>query len=145
MGIVLGRSDSVFPRLLNLVKMGMGGKQGNGRQYVSWVHEQDVAACTEWFADHTELQGIFNCTAPNAVKNAELMRVIREASGVPFGLPAPTWLLEAGAIVIGTETELILKSRWVVPKRLLNSGFEFKFKTAEDAVNDILAEHVLPG
>ncbi|MFI5138402.1 MAG: TIGR01777 family oxidoreductase [Sphingobacteriales bacterium] len=145
MGIVLGRSDSVFPRLLNLVKMGIGGKQGNGRQYVSWVHEQDVAACTEWFANHPELQGIFNCTAPNAVRNTELMRVIRKASGVPFGLPAPKWLLEAGAIIIGTETELILKSRWVVPKRLLDSGFEFKYKTAEDAVKGILAGHDLSG
>jgi len=145
MGIVLGGSDSVFPRLLNLVKMGMGGKQGNGRQYVSWVHEQDVAACTDWFADHPELQGIFNCTAHNAVKNAALMQFIRKTSRMPFGLPAPKWLLEAGAIVIGTETELILKSRWVVPKRLLDSGFEFKFKTAEAAVKAILAEHVLPG
>jgi len=92
MGIVLGHSDSVFPRLLNLVKMGMGGKQGNGQQYVSWVHELDAARCTEWFADHPELEGIFNCTAPEPVKNAELMRIIRKAGGCPIGLPAPKWL-----------------------------------------------------
>ncbi len=123
MGIVLGRDDSVFPRLLNLVKMGMGGMQGNGHQYVSWIHEHDAARTTEWLADHPELQGIFNCTAPYAVKNDELMQLIRKGYGIPFGLPAPQWLLEIGAIVIGTETELILKSRWVVPKRLLDSGF----------------------
>ncbi len=138
MGIVLGRSDSVFPRLLNLVKLGMGGKQGDGNQYVSWVHEHDTARITEWFADHTDLTGIFNCTAPNAVHNDELMRIIRKVNGTPFGLPAPGWLLEIGALVIGTETELIFKSRWVVPKRLLDSGFKFQFETAEEAVRDIL-------
>jgi uncharacterized protein (TIGR01777 family) len=138
MGIVLGRSDSVFPRLLNLVKLGMGGMQGNGEQYVSWVHEQDAARTTEWLMDHPELEGVFNCTAPNPVKNAELMHIIRKAYGMPFGLPAPQWLLEMGSIVIGTETELILKSRWVLPKRLLDSGFEFEYGDVEGAVREIL-------
>ena len=138
MGIVLGRSDSVFPRLLNLVKLGVGGKQGNGWQYVSWVHEHDAARSTEWFANHPELQGVFNCVAPNPIKNAELMHTIRKTYGMPFGLPAPRWLLEPGAIVIGTETELILKSRWVLPKRLLDSGFKFQYEKAEDAVKECL-------
>ena len=137
MGIVLGREDGVFPRLLNLVKIGMGGRQGNGRQYVSWVHELDVARSTEWFADNPELQGIFNCTAPYAIKNTDLMQVIRKEYGYPFGLPAPEWLLNAGAIVIGTETELLLKSRWVMPKRLLDSGFEFQFEKVRVAVREI--------
>lgn len=138
MGIVLGRADGVFPRLVNLVKLGMGGKQGDGNQYVSWAHELDAARSTEWFADHTELEGIFNCTAPYPVKNAELMGVIRKTFGASFGLPAPEWLLEAGAVVIGTETELILKSRWVVPEGLLASGFIFQFPGIAEAVKDIL-------
>jgi len=138
MGIVLGRSDSVFPRLLNLVKLGFGGKQGNGEQYVSWVHETDAARSTEWLMDHTELSGVFNCVAPNPVKNDELMHIIRKVYGMPVGLPAPKWLLEIGSVVIGTETELILKSRWVLPKRLLNSGFEFEYPEAEGAVRNIL-------
>ncbi|MDR3696258.1 TIGR01777 family oxidoreductase [Mucilaginibacter sp.] len=138
MGIVLGRSDSVFPRLLNLVKLGLGGKQGNGQQYVSWVHEHDAARSTEWLADHPELNGVFNCTAPSPVKNAELMKVIRNINGTLIGLPAPKWLLEAGAVFIGTETELILKSRWVLPKRLTDSGFKFQFRQAKDAVSEIL-------
>lgn len=138
MGIVLGRADGVFPRLLNLVKLGIGGMQGNGNQYVSWIHELDAARSTEWLSDHPELEGAFNCTAPYTVKNAELMRIIRKIYGVPFGLPAPNWLLEAGAVIIGTETELILKSRWVVPQRLLTSGFVFQFEDAEKAVSDIL-------
>jgi uncharacterized protein (TIGR01777 family) len=138
MGIVLGRGDSVFPRLLNLVKMGMGGRQGNGQQYVSWVHELDAARCTDWFADHPGLEGIFNCTAPEPVKNDRLMQIIRKAAGYPLGLPAPKWLLEIGSVFIRTETELILKSRWVLPKRLLDSGFTFTFPQAEDAVAAIL-------
>ena len=140
MGIVLGRDDSVFPRLLNLVKLGMGGKQGDGEQYVSWVHEHDVARSTEWFYDHPELEGVFNCTAPYAEKNAELMQIIRKNYGMPIGLPAPQWLLEMGAIVIGTETELILKSRWVIPQRLLDSGFVFQYEKADLAVRSILAK-----
>jgi uncharacterized protein len=138
MGIVLGRSDSVFPRLLNLVKLGMGGMQGNGEQYISWVHELDAARSTEWLMDHPELTGVFNCTAPIAAKNAELMHIIRKTYGMPLGLPAPKWLLEIGSVVIGTETELILKSRWVLPKRLLDSGFKFEYATAGVAVKDIL-------
>jgi uncharacterized protein (TIGR01777 family) len=138
MGIVLGRSDGVFPRLLKLVQLGMGGKQGNGQQYVSWVHEHDAARSTEWLADHQELQGVFNCTAPYPVKNTRLMRVIRNINGTLFGLPVPKWLLAAGAVFIGTETELILKSRWVMPKKLMSSGFKFQFGQVQDAVSEIL-------
>jgi uncharacterized protein (TIGR01777 family) len=139
MGIVLGGGDGVFPRLLNLVKLGLGGKQGNGRQYVAWVHQQDVASITEWLMQHPQLNGIFNCTAPETVKNNDLMGIIRKAYGMPLGLPAPQWLLEIGARIIGTETELILKSRWVAPQRLLDSGFTFQFPKAEHAVHDILS------
>ena len=138
MGIVLGRHDGVFPRLLNLVKCGLGGKQGDGQQYVSWIHEQDVAAITEWLIQTEELSGAINCTAPEAVKNTELMRDIRKAFAMPFGLPSPKWLLEMGAVIIGTETELILKSRWVAPKRLLDSGYQFLFSKADNAIRDIL-------
>jgi uncharacterized protein (TIGR01777 family) len=139
MGIVLGHNDGVFPRLLNLVKLGMGGKQGDGEQYVAWVHEHDVARITEWLMQNPDVDGIVNCTAPEAVKNHELMRIIRRAYGIPIGLPAPQWLLEIGAMVIGTETELILKSRWVAPKRLLDGGFAFQYAQAEHAVHDILS------
>ncbi|WP_428327605.1 TIGR01777 family oxidoreductase [Mucilaginibacter sp.] len=109
MGIVLGAGDSVFPRLLNLVKLGMGGMQGNGKQFVAWIHERDVARSTEWFMNNSQLQGVFNGTAPNPVKNEKLMQTIRKVYGNPIGLPAPQWLLEVGALFIGTETELILK------------------------------------
>jgi len=136
MGIVLGNSDGVFPRLLNMVKLGLGGQQGNGRQYVAWIHEQDVAGITEWLLDNPKIDGIVNGTAPAPVKNKELMHTICKASHIPFGLPAPKWLLEIGAIVIGTETELILKSRWVVPSRLLNEGYVFKYPEIGEAVEE---------
>ncbi len=138
MSIVMGAADGAFPRLLNLVKLGLGGMQGNGQQYVSWVHEQDTARCTEWLFDHPEMDGVINCTAPTPIKNKVFMSYIRQACRMPFGLPAPKWLLKIGAIVIGTETELILKSRWVLPKRLTDAGFVFAFPEAKAAIENIL-------
>jgi len=139
MGIVLGRSDSAFPRLLNLVRLGLGGKQGDGEQYMSWVHEQDAAKCTEFLLQHTELDGVINCTAPVPAKNKYFMAAMRKACGISFGLPTPAWLLRIGAAIIGTETELILKSRWVIPKRLTDAGYQFMFSEAEYAINDLLS------
>lgn len=134
MGIVLGLQDGAFPRLLNLVKLGMGGKQGNGQQYMSWIHEMDAARSIEWLLNNPEIKGVVNCTAPNAVKNDLFMRSIRKAFGVGFGMPTPAWLLAIGAKIIGTETELILKSRWVKPAVLLDGGFEFKYGEVREAM-----------
>ena len=142
MGIVMGRKDGAFPRLLNLVKVGLGGKQGDGEQYVSWIHEHDAARSIEWLIEHPEIEGAVNCTAPNPVKNTEMMRTLRSAYGMPIGLPAPGWLLEIGAKIIGTETELILKSRWVKPAILLNSGFKFQYETIKEAFHDVLSLRV---
>jgi uncharacterized protein (TIGR01777 family) len=138
-GIVLGRHDSAFPRLLNLVRCGLGGRQGDGQQYISWIHEQDVARSTEWILDNDNLDGVVNCTAPGAIKNGLFMKTLRQAYGIPFGLPSPQWLLEIGMLVIGSETELVLKSRWVAPQRLLDSGFKFQFAEARHAIHDILS------
>ncbi|OKS88376.1 TIGR01777 family oxidoreductase [Mucilaginibacter polytrichastri] len=138
MSIVMGAADGAFPRLLNLVKFGLGGMQGSGMQYVSWVHEHDAARCTEWLLQHPELNGVFNCTSPQPIKNKAFMADIRKAAHVILGLPAPAWLLQIGAVIIGTETELILKSRWVLPKKLTDSGFTFMFPDAETALNNIL-------
>ena len=142
MGIVFGHADGAFPRLLNLVKCGLGGQQGDGKQYVSWVHEQDAARCTEWLIGQEGMSGVVNCTAPEPIQNAVMMRHIRHAYGIPVGLPSPAWLLGIGAFVIGTEVELILKSRWVLPKRLLDDGYQFVFPKAEHAIKDILSIRV---
>lgn len=133
-GIVFGKHSAVFPRLLNLVKMGLGGRQGKGQQYVSWIHEDDVARITEWLLQHPHVNGIINATAPNPVKNEEQMCLIREVYGKQFALHAPKLLLSIGAMLIGTETELILKSRWVAPARLLEAGYRFKFVYMKDAI-----------
>ena len=138
MGIVLGRTDGVFPRLMNLVRAGFGGKQGNGSQMISWVHEQDAARVIEWLIEN-QLEGIINCTAPGAINNNEFMKILRKSYGIPFGLPMPYWLLELGAMIIGTETELIIKSRWVQPQRLLDGGYKFMFTGASHAIHDILS------
>ncbi len=139
MGIVMGRGDGAFPRLLNLVKLGMGGRQGYGEQYISWVHERDAIACTEFLLTHENITGVVNCTAPQPVKNKEFLKALRVAWGVPFGLPAPAWLLQIGLAIIGSEMELILKSRWVLSKRLIDAGYQFQFSKADHAINDILS------
>ncbi len=137
MGIVLGHSGGAFPRLLNLAKYGLGGKQGDGQQYVSWIHEQDAAACTEWLMKHGEVEGAINAVAPDPVKNVQFMDMLRRAYRIPFGLPSPAWLLEIGAKLIGTETELILKSRWVMPKRLMDAGYPFLYSKTAHALQDL--------
>jgi len=143
MSIVMGTSDGAFPRLLNLVKFGLGGAQGDGKQKISWIHEHDAARSIDWIAQNHQINGIVNCTAPNAISNYEMMKTIRKAYGIPLGLPTPAWLLEIGAKLIGTETELILKSRWVKPSVLETSGFNFQFNTFEEAVHDILSLRVV--
>lgn len=135
--MVLGCRDGVFPRLKNLVLFGLGGCQGRGNQYVSWIHEQDFARITEWILLNESFSGVFNVTAPEAVTNKSFMQQLRNAYRIPIGINTPQWLLEIGAILIGTETELILKSRWVYPKRLLNLGFRFQFPNVQEAIKDL--------
>lgn len=139
LSIVLGREDGAFPRLLNLTRFGLGGKLGNGHQYISWIHEQDTARAIDWIYQHPEFAGPINCTAPQPIKQADLMNCLRNTLGIPIGLPTPVWLLEIGAWLIGTETELLLKSRWVVPEKLLESGFRFHYPKIEGAISDLLA------
>ncbi len=126
----------VFDVLLRLVRWGLGGKSGAGRQYVSWIHDQDFVRAVRWLIDHPELEGPINLAAPEPVPNAAFLRGLRRAWGRRLGLPATRWMLEVGAFFLRTETELILKSRRVIPTRLLRSGFTFQFpswgSTAED-------------
>jgi uncharacterized protein (TIGR01777 family) len=118
---------SPFSTLLELVKFGLGGSAGDGRQYMSWIHDQDFTSAVLWLIEHDELEGPINLAAPNPLTNSEFMSILRSAWGMPFGLPATEWMLELGALILRSETELILKSRRVVPTRLLQSGFEFRF------------------
>lgn len=135
--ITLGAGGVVTP-YFNLLRFGLGGRQGSGRQMYSWVHVEDIARTVEWLYEHTELEGIYNCAAPHPVTNNEFMATLRNITGHIIGLPAVGWMLEAGAALIGTETELILKSRWVLPTKLLRTGFSFKYARLEDALKEIV-------
>ena len=121
-----------------LTRLGLGGWQGNGRQFVSWLHETDVVGIVEHVIAHEELSGPINVTAPNPVANKDFMAALRRACNVPVGLSTPAWLLELGAVFIRTETELVLKSRWVVPERLLESGYVFCFEEIGEALRDLV-------
>jgi uncharacterized protein len=138
MAIVLGKDGGVVRPLKNLVRFGLGGKQGKGSQMFSWIHIEDVYRIIEFVQTNKYITGVINTSAPNPVTNKVLMQVFRKKMHKAFGLPAPTWLLKIGAILIKTETELILKSRWVIPQKLMDWGFVFTFKTVDDALKDIL-------
>ena len=127
----------IFDVLLGLVRRGLGGTNGDGKQYVSWVHDRDFVRAVSWIIDHAELSGPVNVASPNPVPNAEFMRGLRAAAGVGFGLPAARWMLEVGAVLMRTESELVLKSRRVVPGRLLDSGFAFDFPAWAGAATDL--------
>ena len=126
----------IFDVLLRLVRWGLGGKSGDGRQFVSWIHEADFIRAVEWLIT-SELDGAVNLAAPNPLPNAEFMRTLRAAWGARFGLPATRWMLEIGALALRTETELILKSRRVVSGRLLQVGFKFQFPIWAEAAADL--------
>ena len=130
---------SAFDVLFNLVRFGLGGTQGSGKQMLSWIHYADFARALEFLINRPDLSGAVNVCSPNAVPNKEFMRELRQASGVPFGLPAPAFLLEIGAIFLQTETELVLKSRFVTPKILLDAGFDFSYPNWRDAARDLCA------
>jgi hypothetical protein len=138
MAMVLGRGqNSVFPVLRRLARLGLGGKMGSGKQFVSWIHEVDFCRAVEWLIAHEELQGAINLVAPNPLPNAEMTRTLREVCHIPFGLPATEWMLEVGAFLLRTETELLIKSRRVIPGRLQQSGFEFQFPTIRGAFEEL--------
>jgi uncharacterized protein (TIGR01777 family) len=128
-----------FDMLLRLVRFGLGGRFGDGKEYVSWIHDQDFVRTVDWLIHHEELAGPVNLAAPNPLPNSEFMQSLRKAWGISFGLPATNWMLELGAFVLRSETELMLKSRRVIPTRLLQSGFTFQFPTWAEAAGDLCA------
>ena len=135
----------IFDTLLGLVRRGLGGTAGNGRQFVSWIHEVDFvrAICRIIQRDH--FAGAVNLAAPHPLPNREFMAILRRAWGVPFGLPASEWMLALGAVFLQTETELILKSRRVVPGRLLEDGFSFEHPDWEPAARELCARYKTSG
>jgi uncharacterized protein len=128
----------VFDVLSGLARVGLGGTMGDGNQFISWVHDQDFIRSMHFLLERDDLSGPINITSPNPLPNAEFMRDLRQAVGSRFGLPASNWMLEIGALFMQTETELVLKSRHVVPKRLLEAGFKFEHPHWETAARDLV-------
>jgi len=127
----------IFDVLLRVVRLGLGGRVGDGRQYVSWIHDEDFARAVYWLIQHESLEGPVNLAAPNPIPYFEFMRTLRAAWGGALGLPATRWMVEIGTFFLRTESELVLKSRRVVPGRLLESGFSFAFPDWEQAAADL--------
>lgn len=138
MAIVLGEGGGVMEPFVNLVRFGLGGKQGSGKQMFSWLHVEDLFNIILFLQKEKELRGVFNCSAPNPIDNATLMKSLCKTMKASIGLPSPTWMLKMGAVLVGTETELVLKSRWVIPDRLTKAGYQFKFPVIDGALHNIL-------
>lgn len=139
MAITLGPGGILIP-YFNLLKFGLGGKQASGKQMFSWVHIEDTCCMIEWIFHHQDLEGTYNCSSPNPVPNEEFMKTFRKVTGHVLGLPAYKWMLKIGAPLIGTELELVLKSRWVLPTKILATGFRFKHSLLEHALSDIITK-----
>ncbi|WP_223263612.1 TIGR01777 family oxidoreductase [Rhodococcus sp. MTM3W5.2] len=140
MSIVLGAGGGAINPVINLTRLGFGGKMGDGRQMFSWVHIEDVVRSITHLFEHQDISGPVNIAAPFPVTNDQMMREMRTALGRQRGLPTPGWVLELGARIIRTEAELVLKSRWVAPGVLADNGFRFKYPTLESALNQIAQE-----
>jgi uncharacterized protein len=128
----------VFDVLSRMARLGLGGPVAGGGQYVSWIHEDDFTAAVRFIIDQDVLTGPVNLASPGPVRQRDLMRELRAAWGVPVGLPATRWMAELGALAIRTDTELLLKSRRVVPGLLTAAGFEFRHSTWPEAACDLV-------
>ncbi|MFC4994194.1 TIGR01777 family oxidoreductase [Rubritalea tangerina] len=118
-------AGTVWTVLQGLARRGLGGKMGGGRQMVSWISDRDFARAVDWLIGNEAAEGVYNVCSPQPLTNKELMKEVRASVAMQFGMPANRWMLEIGAFVLRTETELVLKSRWVVPDRLISEGFKF--------------------
>jgi len=135
--MVLGKNGGVMVPFQRLAYLGLAGTQGKGSQYVSWIHEYDFYRLLRFLEKHETLQGTFNASSPNPIPNKEFLQKLRKELGVWFGLPQPEWLVKFGAWLIGTEAELVLKSRRVIPKTLQELGFTFRYPIVENAFKEI--------
>ena len=138
MAIVLGKTGGVMIPLVKMVKLGLGGKQGNGKQMFSWIHINELSQIIAFIRNHEELTGVINTSAPAPITNNDFMKLLRESLKIRIGLPTPEWLFKIGAHIIKTDTELILKSRWVLPERLLQNGYTFTYPTLKSAFREII-------
>jgi len=135
--VVLGKNGGALSPLILLSKVGLGGVQATGNQMFSWIHANDYFNVLMFLMKTIELKGVINCTSPTPISNKILMSTLRKTLGVPIGIPAPAFIIKIGAKIIGTQPELILDSAYIMPKRLLDSGFHFEFPEIRSALYDL--------
>lgn len=136
--MVLGKKGGVIPVLKNLTRKGLGGTMGSGKQYISWIHEKDFLNVILHLINNANSSGVYNIAAPQPLTNQKFMQKMRRSLHVPFGLPAYSWMLEIGAFFMRTETELVLKSRKVISKRLQEEGYVFEYPSVDSALKELL-------
>lgn len=140
--IVLGKEGGALQPILKAAKFGLGGKQGKGNQMISWIHENDLARMIHFLIKDTRLTGEFNAACNNPVRNDSFMKHLRAVWNIPIGIPLPKWILYAVQFLVGTNSELMLKSRYVLPVKLLNEGFKFDFDKLSDALIEIKSRRI---
>jgi uncharacterized protein len=131
--------EGIFDVMSRLVRFGLSGSAAGGKQFVSWIHDRDFIRALEFLIEHDEIDGAVNIASPGPLPYNDFMAAMRKAWGMPIGLPAMKWMLEIGAWVMRTDTELVLKSRRVIPGRLVEKGFVFDFPEWTGAVTDLVA------
>jgi len=132
--VVLDRDSPALDRLLGLAKWGLGGSIASGQQWVSWIHIDDFVAFIRWALEDSDVHGAYAVSSPNPVRNAELMAALRRVTHRKFGMPTPTFLVHVGALLLRTDPALALTGRKVIPRRMLNEGFEFAFPDLDGAL-----------
>ena len=142
--MVLSPLGGVLPRLVQLTRAGLGGRHASGEQYVSWIHAADLCRAVDHFISRPDASGVYDLAAPEPARDGYLMEQLRARYRPLIALPQPRWMLKLGAFLLGTETELILKSRRVVPTRLLREGFQFAHPGITEALLDLLGEASAP-
>lgn len=135
--LVLGKSGGVYPVLRRLAKFGLAGKMGSGKQRFSWIHIQDLLRAIDFIIENENIEGPVNCTAPEIPTNGEFMKGLRKSLKVAIGIPQPKIMLKIGGFIIRTESELVLKSRWVIPRKLQDHGFKFQYSDPENALKKL--------
>jgi uncharacterized protein (TIGR01777 family) len=136
--MVMSPMGGVLPRLVQLTRLGFGGRHANGEQFVSWIHAEDLCRAVQHVLDHEEARGTYYLAAPEPVRDGYLMAQLVANIKPLVAIPKPRWMLEAGAWLLRTEAELVLKSRRVVPTRLLAEGFAFRFPGITAALMHLL-------
>ena len=137
--IVLG-DGGAFPVMRRFASLGLGGSQGPGSQWMSWLHRDDWVGIVEWLLANDEVSGVVNLAAPNPISNVDFMRGMRRRfAPLGIGFPAPSLVVHLGAFFLRTAPELVLKSRKVVSRTLSEGGYSFKFPTMEEALDDLAA------